>query len=186
VLSAEKDIEVQFPTYTQIVGDAGVQSALNAEWTRTLSDCTSSPNQRREHGFWINLNTKTGSYEFGTTVFGNFTGPASGAAVNLPPRPPDVPATPAVTDSGATYPVASFHTHTATEFRAAAVPAGSTRGVGPSGADNNADNNDDVPGVVYDFVESPAGSGSIPMGYPKTSPARIYFSAGKTRRTTPP
>ena len=30
VLSTEKDMEVQFPTYPQITGDAGVQTALNA------------------------------------------------------------------------------------------------------------------------------------------------------------
>jgi|ERR1022692_515342 hypothetical protein len=186
VLSAEKDMEVQFPTYSQIVGDAGVQTAVNAEWTSTLGDCTSSPNQRREHGFWINLNTTTETYEFGTTVYGAYSGPAGGAAVDLPPRPADVPATLGAADTGATYPVASFHAHTATEFRAAAVPPGSRRAVGPSGADNNADNTDDVPGVVYDFVESPAGSGSIPVGHPKTSPAQVYYSAGKTRRSTPP
>ena len=45
---------------------------------------------------------------------------------------------------------------------------------------------DDVPGVVYDFVESPAGSGSIPMGHPKASAAQLYHSRGKDRRTTPP
>ncbi len=182
VVSAEKDMEVQFPTYSQIVGDADVQTAVGTAWTNTLADCTSNPNQRREHGFWINLNTTTGTYEFGPTVHGAYSGPAAGAAVNLPPRPPDVPAAPTPSDAGATYPVASFHTHTPTVFR----PGGGTRGVGPSPADGNADNTDDVPGVVYDYVESPAGSGSIPMGHPKNSATQLYHSQGRTRRTTPP
>jgi len=185
IFSAEKDVEVQFPTYSQIVGDPEVQASTDDAWCNTLNDCTSNPNQRREYGFWIRLNTVSDAYESGPTVLGPFGGPNSGASVNLPPRPPDVPASPAPADPGATYYVASFHTHTPTEFRTGPGLAGSVRPIGPSGADNNADNNDDVSGIVYDFVESPAGSGSIPMGHPKTSAAQLYFSAGKTKRTTP-
>lgn len=185
ISSGEKDVEVQFPTYNEIVGDPAVQSATSDAWCNTLNDCTSSPNQRREHGFWIRLNTLSDAYEFGPTVYGSWSGPTGGAGVNLPPRPADIPATPSPSDHGATYYVASFHTHTPTEFRTGPGLVGSVRPIGPSGADNNADNTDDVPGVVYDFVESPAGSGSIPMGHHKTSPAQLYFSAGKTRRTTP-
>jgi hypothetical protein len=180
VVSAEKDVEVQFPTYSQIVGDADVQTAVSTAWTNTLNDCTSAPNQRREQGFWINLNTTTDKYEFGATVHGGYVGPTAGASVNVPARPADTPAAPSPADAGATYSVASFHTHTPTEFRAVGRP------IAPSGADNTADTNDDVPGVVYDFVESPAGSGNIPAGHPKTSAAQLYHSQGKTRRTTPP
>jgi len=185
-ISAEKDVEVQYPNYGEIVEDATVQTATGNAWTSTLSDCTEAPtNQRRELGFWIKLNTKTDVYEFTTTINGSWVGPADGASVNVPSRPADDPATPSPCDAGATYNVASFHTHTPTTFRAAACPAGSNRGVGPSGADNTIDNNDDVPGVVYDYVASPAGSGNIPMGHPKNSGAQLYHSRGKERRTTP-
>ena len=151
VTSAEKNLEVQFPTYSQIVGDGDVQTAVSAAWTDTLNDCTSAPNQRREHAFWILLNTTTDNYEFGPDVVWALGGPGAGASVNPSPRPADVPATPKADDAGATYWVALFHTHTPTEFRTVG------RAIGPSAADNNFHTANDVPGVVYDFAESPAG-----------------------------
>jgi len=184
-LSAEKDLEVRVPSYSEITGDPNVQTAISNEWTTTLADCTNAPNRRRERGFWIQLNTKTDAYEHTATLSGDWVGPTDGASVPLPSRPADKPASPTPCDNGATYPVASFHTHTPTEFRAGSEPAGTTRGVGPSGADNNIDNTDDVPGVVYDYIESPAGSGEIPMGHPKNSAAKMYHSMGKDRRSTP-
>lgn len=183
--SVAQDVEVQFPDYNDIVGDPDVVAAVNAEWQTTLADCTQVPNQRRERGFWIQLDTTANKYTFGATVLGAFVGPAAGAAVPLPTRPGDNPANPAVDAKGAVYQVASFHTHTPTEFRVG-LPAGTTRGIGPSGADNRIDTNDDVPGVVYDFTESPAGTGNIPMLHPKNSAAQLYHSRGKNRRTTPP
>ena len=65
------------------------------------------------------------------------------------------------------------------------TPANSTRGVGPSGADNNFHTNQKLPGVVYDYEESPTGSGSIPMGHPESSSAILYHSMGTDRRPTP-
>lgn len=98
----------------------------------------------------------------------------------MPARPADTPATPAPNVAGATYSVASFHTHTPTTYR-----TGLPRGVGPSGADNSADTADQVPGVVYDYTESPAGSGTIPMGHPEGAAAQRYHSMGLDRRPTP-
>jgi len=185
--TAEQDVEVQFPAYADITGDADVTTALSAAWTATEAECTEAPvNQRRERGFWVRLNTSTNKYETSAVEFGGWNAPADGAGVNLSARTADAPATPDPCAAGATYSVASFHSHTSTAFRAAAVPAGATRGVGPSGADNTADTRDDVPGIVYDYVESPAGSGSIPMGHPKGSAAQMYKSLGHERRTTPP
>lgn len=184
-VTPEKDVEVQFPDYAQIVGDADVRAAVDTAWGATKADCTEAPNRRREHGFWIHLNTAEDRYEVGATVFGAWSGPGAGAAVSLPARPADNPASPGACDAGATYPVASFHTHTPTTFRAAAVPDGATRPIGPSAGDNAADNTDDVPGVVYDYVESPGGSHSIPMGHPKDSPVQFYHSRGRDRRSTP-
>ncbi|HUS92318.1 MAG TPA: hypothetical protein VM389_08600 [Phycisphaerae bacterium] len=183
--TAEKSVEVQFPDYGEITGDAGVHAACATEWQQTLADCTEDPNRRRERGFWIRLNTATNAYEFTATLTGSWRGPTQGASVPLPARPADAPATPAPCDAGATYSVASFHTHTPTAFRAALVPAGSTRGVGPSGADQGIDTGDQVPGVVNDYTESPAGSGSIPMGHPENSAAQLYHSLGLDRRPTP-
>ncbi len=184
--SKNTEVTNQFPTYDQIVSDAVVQTQTDAEWANTLTDCTETPtNQRRERAFWIRLNTTSDAYEFTTTVTGSWAAPADGASVSPGSRPADTPATPEPNAAGATYSVALFHTHTPTTFRAAAVPVGSTRGIGPSTADNNFHNGQDVPGVVYDYVESPAGSGSIPMGHPEGAAAQLYLSLGKNRRTTP-
>ncbi|XXX80120.1 hypothetical protein WMF30_15240 [Sorangium sp. So ce134] len=182
--TAERDVDVQFPEYSQIVNDSVVSNAMSGAWNSTKADCTETPNRRREYGFWIYLNTTSDVYEIGTTVTGPWGGPADGASVSLPPRPSDVPADILPDSNGGKYPVASFHTHTPTTYRTG-LPPGSARGVGPSGADNGADTSDDVPGVVYDYIESPAGSGSIPMQHPKEAPARLYLSLGVNRRSTP-
>jgi hypothetical protein len=183
VMSPEKDVEVQFPNYVQISGDPVVSGGTSREWTLTLRDCRQRPvNRRRERGFWITLNTRINRYTFTNRLKGAWAGPAGGASVNLVPRPPDVPASPAANEKGVKYPVCSFHTHTPTEFRAM-YPG--TRGIGPSPDDERIDANDQVPGMVYDYVESPAGSGSIPMGHPKGSAAQRYLSLGLLQRPTP-
>jgi hypothetical protein len=185
-VSANKELTVQFPTYDQIVADGAVQMGTKAMWCDTLTDCTSSPNRRREHGGWIRLNTTSDAYEFGPAKQGPWCKPEDGAGVDIGSRPPDDPPQSTPCDPGATYYIASFHTHTPTEFRTIPALVGSVRPIGPSGPDKQTDTADDVPGVVYDFIESPAGSGSIPMGHPKSSANKLYFSAGKKQRTTPP
>jgi hypothetical protein len=174
----EKDLTVQFPTYSQVVGSQGVQGATDAEWTNTLNDCTQNPNQRRERGFWIRLNTTNMAYEFTGAVTGPWVGPTQGAYISLGSRPADNPTNPTPVDSGATYSVASFHTHTPTTYRSVGRP------VGPSSADINQDYADDVAGVVYDYIDSPPGSGGIPAGHPENGSAQRYHS-GPNRRSTP-
>ncbi|MBM3744502.1 MAG: DUF4157 domain-containing protein [Acidobacteria bacterium] len=159
---------VTFPSYSEIVADADVQTRTDAAWANT--EAAANAAGRREEGFWIRLNTGTQAYEFTATVTGDVVGPGAGATIGLGSRPADTPGA-----NGTTYTVASFHTHTPTAFRT--VP----RVVGPSGADQTADNHDDVAGVVYDYVESPAGSGSIPAGHPIGSAAQRYHS-GPDRR----
>ena len=77
----------QFPTYTQIEGDTDVRSATDTEWANTLTDCTQTPNQRRERGFWLRVNTASSAYEHDAVVTGDWVGPDDGASVNLPARP---------------------------------------------------------------------------------------------------
>lgn len=176
----EKDVEVKFPTYSQITGDAAVKSACDGQWRQTLADCTQSPNRRRERGFWVLLNTTSNQYEFTATVTGSWSGPTQAASVPLPPRPADQPASPRSCDSGAIYAVASFHTHTPTEFRVGSFPPGTGRPTGPSQADNTIDTSDQVPGIVYDY-----SVGTAPMGHPKGSPTQLYISLGVNPRPTP-
>jgi len=191
VQSGTKDVELRFPTYAEMVGDGHTRRAAARVWAETLRNCTQHPvNQRRELGYWIQLNTRprVNRYVFTHRTEGSWRLPGQGASVSIPPRPADTPASPDPNANGATYPVASFHTHTPTTYR----PLGlSPRGVGPSGGDPlfpgdmEADTADTVPGVVYDYVESPAGSGGIPMAHPLHAPARLYCSLGIDPRPTP-
>jgi len=81
----------QFPTYTQIEGDADVRTATDTEWANTLTDCTETPNQRRERGFWVRVNTASNAYEHDAVVTGDWVGPDDGASIGFPDRPADVP-----------------------------------------------------------------------------------------------
>lgn len=170
----EKDLEVQFPAYADIVANATVVSLTDTAWTNTKNAANAT--SRREEGFFILLDTNAGAerYTQSPTVIGPSVGPMQTGSVNIV-KPPDVPAMPTPVQA-AVYAVASFHTHTPTRFR----PVG--RAVAPSAADQNADTSDGVPGVVYDYV----GVGGIaPAGHPLNSPAQRYPS-GPARRMTPP
>jgi hypothetical protein len=178
-----EEVEVRFPKYEQITNDVAVVGMTDAAWAATLADCT--PTSRRERGFWIYLDTSVNSYEAGPTIYGNPCGPNDEAAVSISPRPPDEPSLPSATASGARYPVASFHCHTPTTYRVTATNFPG-RAVGPSPNDLFADEKvDQVPGLVYDYVDLPLRNGNIYPGLPIDSPAIIYESIRKDRRPTP-
>ena len=178
-----EEVEVRFPQYAQITNDAAVVSMTDAAWAATLADCT--PTSRRERGFWIYLDTSVDSYEAGPTIYGNPCGPNDDAAVPMSPRPPDEPTLPSATASGARYPVASFHCHTPTPYRVSATNFPG-RAVGPSPYDLFVDEIvDQVPGLVYDYVDLPLHNGNIYPGLAIDSPAIIYESIRKDRRPTP-
>lgn len=155
-----------FPTYAQITADSGVTTAMDTAWSDTKSATTAT--SRREQGFWIKYDTASSGYTCAPTFVGaSVASDATGAA-----DPGTKPA-----DSGTTYTVGLFHTHTPMTHR-----TGGSRGVGPSGADDRFHNSNGVVGVIYDYVESPAGSGTIPAGHPLNSAATRYHS-GPNRRT---
>jgi hypothetical protein len=155
-----------FPTYTQITGNSTVSTAMSAAWTATKSATTRT--SRREQGFWIKYDTSASSYTCAPAFTGDAVGPGETGAADPGTKP---------ADSGTVYTVGLFHTHTPMTYR-----TGGTRGVGPSGADNSFHTSNNVAGVVYDYVESPAGSGTIPSGHPLASAAQLY-SSGPTQRT---
>ena len=154
-----------FPSYAEITGNSSVSSSMATAWNETKSATTST--SRREQGFWIKYNSDGGGY----TCLPAFTGPSVGPDETGAADPGTKPA-----DSGTTYTVGLFHTHTPMTHR-----TGGARGVGPSGADNRFHTSNNVVGVVYDYVESPAGSGTIPAGHPLDSAAQLYHS-GPNRR----
>jgi hypothetical protein len=159
-----------FPTYAQITGDADVTTKVTAAWAST--EAAANATSRREEGFWIRKNMGTGKFEFTTTILGPSIGPAQTGSVQLGTRPADTNAGTA----SAIVTVGSFHTHTPTAFRTVGRP------IGPSDADNSVDTSDDVVGVVYDYVESPAGSGGVPAGHPIGSTAQVYHSGPDSRQ----
>lgn len=179
----EAEVEVRFPSFCEITNDTAVVALCDAAWQETLDACTEVPNLRNEVGFWLCLDTADNSYVSRFHCIGTPQGPLGTGSVLLPPRPSDVPGNPSPVSTGCVYPVASFHTHTPTTYRTGFGLE--PRTVGPSPDDRELDFEDQVPGIVFDYKESPAGSGSIPMGHPKTAPARLYHSLGLDSRPTP-
>lgn len=172
--SNENDLTVEFPTYDQITADATVRTAMNNEWQATLDDCTQNPNQRRERGFWVLLDTSgEGTYSRGSVCFGQFSGPLDGASVDLDVRPLSKLSDIAPNAQIARYAVSSFHTHTPTTYRQFG------RNSGPSSPDFRADASDNVAGIVYDYTIN-----FIPAGHPKEAQAGIYKSRDRRNITS--
>ena len=78
------EVEVRFPSISQIMSDPGVQSRALQEWNATLADCTEVPNQRREHAYWIMLDTGLNSYSAGQVIFGEWATPTTPGYVAIP------------------------------------------------------------------------------------------------------
>ncbi|HYI65203.1 MAG TPA: hypothetical protein VEW71_09990 [Allosphingosinicella sp.] len=155
-----------FPDYATIIANATVSAKMDAAWTATKAAATAT--SRREQGFWIKYDTKDSSFDCSPTFEGDPVPNDKTGAADPGSKPGD---------SGTVYAVGLYHTHTPMTHR-----TGGTRGVGPSAADERFHTDNKVAGVVHDYVESPAGSGSIPSGHPKASPAKLY-SSGPNKRT---
>jgi hypothetical protein len=184
LVTGTRPLEVRFPTRDQILADQDVNSFTRDEWARTLRLAT--PQSRREVGFWITLDTcsvprKHRRYDHTRRILGPAVGPEKAASVHLGPRPADEPPNPPAVIGCATYPVASFHTHTPTTYR---LPLGKSRRVGPSRADEANARQRMTPGIVFDYITNPPGSMTIPFGYPMHNPAQ-HYRYGLLRRPTP-
>ncbi len=190
-------VTVQFPTYAKISADATVKTQALATWNAVLAYATANVNapdasgnypnaMRAEMGYWITLDTSTGKYGKTATITGTPVSSLQTGEVGIGSRPSDQYSdsyffTPNLGET-AVYAVASFHTHTPVTYR---LPAGNSRGLGPSKADTRIDKSDDVVGLVYDYSPSAAGRKSVSFGYPLNSPAQLYDSQGTVRRKTP-
>ena len=187
--TAVQQIEVQFPSIDQIIADSNVQARALQEWNATLDDCTEVPNQRREHAYWIMLDTQTDTYGAEKLMMGGWITPITNGFVIVSNPPPDRPALPLPVESGATYSVAWLHTHTATTY--STWPTNYYRVTGPSvPQDFNVSGIHHQPGIAYDFEPDPVtsalnGTNCIPMRWPKSSPARMYPVSPPDRRSTP-
>ena len=174
------DIVVQFPSLADIVADWDVQTAISHSWDLTKQDCTEVPNQRREHGFWIQLDTTTNVYRCTADVAGPWvTIGERGGITNNPPDETDPFILPPVAPGG-TFNVCAFHTHTPTTYK----PSG--RYVGPSDKDVETASSRGIPSLVYDYNATTIISNkpAIPPHHPKESSARFY-PVSPTRRIAP-
>ena len=180
-----QEVEVRFPSYSEIVGDETVSNAMEAAWRKTKDDCTEVPNLRHEVGFWIQLDTVANQYVIGTLAEGPLVDPSTNGAVQLPLRPRDSPHGPEANDPGALYTVGSFHTHTPRSYIA---PTNLFRRVGPSGQDHTNSMHRHVAGIVYDYIGVPDPDGNprnrLYNGHEKEAPARLY-PVPPDRRPTP-
>jgi hypothetical protein len=156
-----------FPGYASMRGNATVRQEQWDAWKDTIRSTTATG--RREQGFWIQWDASTvanatGSFRCVGHTTGPVVGAGTGATINLGTKP---------ADTGGWYTVGSFHTHTPTKYRAVGRP------VGPSSGDLTADTNDNVAGLVCDYVE--ARGGNIPAKWPLWSPHTIYHSGPRAR-----
>ncbi len=174
-------IECRFPSGEEILGKDGVRARMDQAWQETLDATT--PTSRREQGYYITVDTATGTY--GTTAESIGTPVPNGDGANwdtaAQDRPPDSIPNPTPTDRPV-YTVAWYHTHTPTLY---GVP-GTVRRVGPSQSDFNwsADERRNIPGYAQDYTATLAG-GQIPAGHPLESPNQVYHISPPERRPTP-
>ena len=174
-------LEVRFPGLADIIADLDVQSRMLTSWELTKQDCTEVPNQRREHGFWIQLDTVADSYHCTDEITGRWVVPGEqGGITNSPPADTD-PFDLAPTASGGTFNVCAFHTHTPTTY----LDFG--RQVGPSQGDREIALSRGIPSLVYDYKATAIFNGRpvIPDQHPKESTARAYPVSPPSRRATP-
>lgn len=157
---------VVFPSWATITGDSTIKSETDTAWQETLNATTKTT--RREQSFWIKWNSKSNVFSVSQKRTGPLVNDAQTASVSPGAKP---------ADAGDEYSVGLFHTHTPTRYRSYG------RGVGPSGVDKTYHNNNDIPGLVYDYVEDKGGN--IPAKHPLKAPAKLY-DCGPNRRTTKP
>ncbi len=180
--SAPQNLEVQFPTWDTVASDETVIKEMIAAWEATIAG-TNAKTGVQELGFWIRLDTCTGNYSVTRTIPGTrrvpMPPPAPPPDVDLGRPPAATPANPQLLGC-ASYTVASFHTHTGTEYWRFG------KKVGPSIDDERLALKQGVPGLVYDYLPYPVDSEppTIPGGYPLEGKAEVYHD-GPSRRDTP-
>jgi hypothetical protein len=185
-----KPLEVQFPSYGEIEAE-GPTEFFEDKWQRSL-DATIEDNEiLQEFGGWILYNSQTLKYEtikappgkkFTVTEYiqGQTVGIDLGDRPNTQPDESTLnPASP-----GATYAIASFHTHPPMTY------VTGYRLAGPSDPDHQTDNEKDVAGVVYDYVPNVNSQGDPVPPFTHLEKHRLdadrqLYPAGPERRSTP-
>lgn len=127
-----------FPTVSQILASTVVQNAMEAAWRQMIS--TASASGRSEYGFYIYYNHNNGSYYVGNTVAGPVNSGCAGtnSSISLGRVTSNIDV------------CAFFHCHTTLQY----CPSTDSRRTGPSSSDTSFANNNNLPGIVYDYSSS--------------------------------
>jgi len=169
--SDEVKLEVQYPSYDDIVSDSSVIQKMEILWSSTKYSTT--PITVKEYGCWIYWDSQTASYDF-QIVEGEAVSPPLVPSVSTPnttlTRTVD-----ALVGTEKTL-VAIFHTHTPLTY----YDGNHIRLVGPSSNDLEAIKNDNVVGIVYDYVGE---NGELKSGHNINDSAKLYHF-GEERRPT--
>lgn len=162
----EKDLTVNFPTYSQIIADSTVSERMNSEWQATLNDCTFSPNRFRERGFWIAIDTASNKYVIVPLAPGAWSNFATRASISLGARPGKNLSEVPIISNGVQYAVAFFHTHPPMTY----APNNTYfRDTGMSQEDKDTAKTANCVGIVYDYIENP-----IIGLHTKDAPAKLH------------
>lgn len=183
--SSAVEVEVLFPTWSQIANETTVTSAMQSSWSQTLSDCTETPvNRAREWAFWILLDTRNGTYSTTTPEHGPWVPFGNGGEVDPGSPPSDNPVNPSPISTGATYCVAGFHTHMPICYD----PNPGWRHVGPSTGipgDFATAQQIGIPGLVWDYEPNEPSTGHLTTSHAINAPSRLYPIIPPERRNTP-
>lgn len=150
-----------YPSVSEIVKNAAVQTAMEAAWSKMKSSASSS--ERSEYGFYIYYDSSSKEYTCGSMVQGPITTGCEGtnASVSLGK----------VTNNLTVC--AFFHCHTTLQY----CPSTVSRETGPSTSDKNFATQNKLPGILYDYKVSVLAGGTSKDAAYKT------YTFGPKRRT---
>lgn len=141
----------EFPSVSDIKNNGTVSSNMNRLWLQTMN--SANKYGRREFGFYIYYNKKTGFLSVGPDISGPLVTGCVGTNASIYPGIP----------SDNTTVCAFFHTHTPLTYCKDGY-----RSVGPSSADQSFASSNNLPCLLYDY------SSNIQGGHNINASATIY------------
>ncbi len=175
-------VEVRFPTVQQIAADQNVIDMAETVWFFTLAASEPVPHNLQEYSFAIRLNTTNDTYVCDFPEEGPTLRPGETAWTIVDIDPYNSPESPAATDPGAVYLVAGFHTHPPVFYLPSYFDDAK---VGPSDRDFKTALNQQIPGIVLDYIPTNSEKGTVPVGHPIDAETEFKFSIPPNRRPTP-
>lgn len=182
VVTPPVEVEVQFPSVQQIAADQNVIDMAETAWFFTLAASEPVPHNLQEYSFAIRLNTTNDTYVCDFPEEGPTLRPGETAWTIVDIDPYNSPESPAATDPGAVYLVAGFHTHPPVFYLPSYFDDAK---VGPSDRDFKTALNQQIPGIVLDYIPTNSEKGTVPVGHPIDAETEFKFSIPPNRRPTP-